>query len=107
MGLVNLLVLVPLIPILVSLSAIPSPASLGLTPSTVGFLVFIGIVNNVLSDYLWARAVIYTSATVATIGLTLTVPLGILTDFLDGSGITGMRVAGAAGIVLGFMLVNI
>ena len=107
MGLVNVCVLTPLTVVLILAGVLPTVASLHLTWSTVGFLVFIGIVNNVISDYLWARAVIYTSATAATIGLTLTVPFGILTDFLDGSGITAMRCVGASGIVVGFVLVNL
>ena len=32
-----------------------------------------GLFDNVLSDYFWARAVVLTSATVATVGLGLTI----------------------------------
>jgi drug/metabolite transporter (DMT)-like permease len=107
MGLVNLLYLSALIPVFVWLGWLTSPADLDLTLKTFGFLVFIGIINNVISDYLWAKSVIYTSATVATIGLTLTVPLGVLTDWVDGSGITVMRCVGSLMVVFGFGLVNL
>ena len=36
--------------------------------------------NNVLSDYLWARAVVLTTPTVATVGLSLTIPLAFISD---------------------------
>ena len=36
--------------------------------------------NNVLSDYLWARAVVLTTPTVATVGLSLTIPLAFVSD---------------------------
>lgn len=36
-----------------------------------GLLVLKGLLDNVLSDYLWARAVLLTSPTVATCGTTI------------------------------------
>ena len=47
-----------------------------------GFLVLSGLSDNVLSDYLWARSVVLTSPTVATIGMSVTIPLAMLSDFL-------------------------
>ena len=44
------------------------------------YLIIKGLTDNVLSDYLWARAVLLTSATVATVGLGLTIPLAFLSD---------------------------
>ena len=38
--------------------------------------------DNVLSDYLWAKAVVLTTPTVATIGLSLTIPLAVLSDWI-------------------------
>ncbi|KAJ1424877.1 hypothetical protein B484DRAFT_432237, partial [Ochromonadaceae sp. CCMP2298] len=35
----------------------------------IGFMLLNGMCNNVISDYLWARAVVLTSPTVATIGI--------------------------------------
>ena len=45
-----------------------------------GLLVGKGLVDNVLSDYLWAQAVLLTSPAVATVGLSLTVPLAVLSQ---------------------------
>jgi solute carrier family 35 protein F5 len=53
-----------------------------LTGEIVGLLFVQGLVNNVLADYLWAVAILYTSTTVATIGISLTVPLAIFSDWI-------------------------
>jgi len=74
-----------------------------------GFLVVKGLFDNVLSDYLWLRAVILTSATVATVGLGLTIPLAFLSDVVMGTeGVVSFAsVLGAVSILVGFVLVNI
>jgi hypothetical protein len=46
---------------------------------------FQAIFDNVVADYLWARAVILTSPTVATVGLSLTIPLAFISDFFVGT----------------------
>ncbi|KAF1323397.1 Drug/metabolite transporter, partial [Globisporangium splendens] len=53
-----------------------------LTPKIMGLLIFQGLMNSVLADYLWAVAILYTSTTVATVGLSLTVPMAILSDWI-------------------------
>ncbi|RLN94022.1 hypothetical protein BBJ28_00021422 [Nothophytophthora sp. Chile5] len=53
-----------------------------LTGEIVGLLFVQGLLNNVLADYLWAVAIMYTSTTVATVGLSLTVPMAILSDWI-------------------------
>ncbi|KAI7841405.1 hypothetical protein COHA_005022 [Chlorella ohadii] len=47
-----------------------------------GLMVAKGLLDNVLSDYLWARAILLLGPTVATAGLALQVPLAILLDGL-------------------------
>ena len=49
-----------------------------LTWTVFAFLIGKGMFDNALSDYLWVRAVILTSATVATVGTGLTIPLAFL-----------------------------
>ncbi|CAB9521109.1 solute carrier family 35, member F5 [Seminavis robusta] len=83
-----------------------------LTWVVLGFLVVKGLLDNVLSDYLWARSVVLTSATVATVGLGLTIPLAFLSDVLwmaqDGAAVVSLTsVAGALSVLAGFILVNI
>jgi hypothetical protein len=47
-----------------------------------GLICISGVFDNVLSDYLWARAVVLTTPTIATVGLSLTIPLAFLSDAL-------------------------
>ncbi|GMF28980.1 unnamed protein product [Phytophthora fragariaefolia] len=54
----------------------------GLTWEIVGLLFVQGLLNNVLADYLWAVSIMYTSTTTATIGLSLTVPMAIFSDWI-------------------------
>ncbi|KAI3472946.1 hypothetical protein Pfo_028002 [Paulownia fortunei] len=41
-----------------------------------------GVVGSVLSDYLWALSVVWTTPLVATLGMSLTIPLAMLADML-------------------------
>lgn len=68
-----------------------------------------GLFDNVLSDYLWARAVVLTSATVATVGLGLTIPLAFLSDVALGRPevMNVKSVVGAIAVLTGFVLVNV
>lgn len=78
-----------------------------LTGVVFGFVLLGGIFNNVISDYLWARSVVLTSPTVATVGLSITIPFAILSDYIV-YGITpsGLAIGGAFLVTLGFVAVN-
>lgn len=79
-----------------------------LTGIVVGFMILNGLCNTVLSDYLWARAVILTSPTVATIGVSITIPLALVSDFLIHNVLpTLLSGLGASFVIIGFILVNI
>ena len=73
------------------------------------YLIGMGLVDNVISDYLWARAVILTSATVASVGLGLTIPMAFLADKVMGSNSQTHLgdVIGALCVLSGFVFVNI
>jgi len=62
-----------------------------------------GLFDNVLADYLWARAVVLTSPSLASVGLSLTIPLAVASDAarLPGSD----PIQGGAGMVIGGLLV--
>ena len=79
-----------------------------ITAIVLAYLIAKALADNVLSDYLWARAVVLTSATVATVGLGLTIPLAFLSDWLLGrAGVTTPEsVVGAFSVLVGFLLVN-
>jgi len=78
------------------------------------FLILKGLLDNVLSDYLWARAVILTSATVASVGVGLTIPMAFIADYIMGNytdnGSSGSievgDVLGALFVLGGFAFVN-
>ena len=68
--------------------------------------------NEIRSDYLWARAVVLTNATVATVGLGLTIPLAFISDVLwmgqpGDQVISVSSIAGALAVLAGFVLVNV
>ena len=80
-----------------------------LTALVLGFLIVKGLFDNVLSDYLWARSVVLTSATVASVGLGLTIPLAFVSDIFKGRPdvLSLESIAGAFSVLAGFILVNL
>lgn len=58
-----------------------------------------GLVDNVLSDLLWARAIQLTSPTFASTGLALTIPLSLLADAALRGMVPGTAVAAGAGLI--------
>lgn len=68
---------------------------------------FAGLLDNVLSDYLWAKAVLLTTTTVATAGLTIQVPLAAVVDSLTGNAPKLLDYLGAVAVIIGFGGINI
>ncbi|KAE8668779.1 Kinase superfamily protein [Hibiscus syriacus] len=68
---------------------------------------FLGLLDNVLNDYLWAKAVLLTTATVATAGLAIQVPLAAIVDMIIGNGPHLLDYLGAAAVMIGFAGMNI
>lgn len=76
--------------------------------AVVGGITLTGLFDNVISDYLWARAVVLTSPTVATIGMSITIPLGMVSDLmLDKQSPSILSGIGACMVLLGFVFLNI
>ena len=65
------------------------------------------MLDNVLSDYLWAKAILLTTTTVATAGLTIQVPIAALVDTLTGHAPQLLNYIGAAAVLVGFAGINI
>ncbi|KAH7576340.1 hypothetical protein JRO89_XS01G0039300 [Xanthoceras sorbifolium] len=78
-----------------------------LTLKQFGLIVGKGLLDNVLSDYLWAKAVLLTTTTVATAGLTIQVPLAAVVDSLTGNSPHLMDYLGAVAVMVGFAGINI
>jgi solute carrier family 35 protein F5 len=72
-------------------------------------LILKGLLDNVLSDYLWARAVILTSATVASVSVGLTIPMAFIADVIMGNenAHSEMQIVGAVLVLCGFVFVNV
>jgi solute carrier family 35 protein F5 len=66
-----------------------------------------GLFDQVLSDYIWARAVVLTSPTVATVGMSITIPLAIMSDLVfKGIPLTLPSVGGSLFVIGGFVWVT-
>lgn len=102
LGYVGLLTAILFIPVILVIPNLTKHLNL----HTVEFLLLNGLLNNVLSDYLWARAVILTSPTVVTVGISLTNPLAALFDWIiNGVVMNSGQLFGGLLILLGFSVV--
>ena len=112
-GLVNFLLFsCGLYPLLLLLKLTPSLSSLNLTTEVLLLLTVKGLLDNVLSDYLWARAVVLCGPVAASIGLGLTVPVAGARDAVTGAWngettrVIAGKILGGALVVAGFVAVN-
>uniref|UniRef100_A0A0D6QUB4 EamA domain-containing protein n=1 Tax=Araucaria cunninghamii TaxID=56994 RepID=A0A0D6QUB4_ARACU len=103
LGLFNALIFLP--PVLILHFTRVEPFH-GLTLMQFGLIVGKGLLDNVLSDYLWAKAVLLTTPTVATAGLSIQVPLAALVDSLRGNLPHLLDYIGGAAVLAGFFGIN-
>ncbi|XP_031278344.1 thiamine-repressible mitochondrial transport protein THI74 isoform X2 [Pistacia vera] len=104
LGLFNLIIFLP---IALILNFTKLEACHSLTLEQFGLVVGKGLLDNVLSDYLWAKAVLLTTTTIATAGLTIQVPLAAIVDSLTGNAPHLMDYLGAVAVMIGFAGINI
>ncbi|XAR58717.1 hypothetical protein NMG60_11014213 [Bertholletia excelsa] len=104
LGLFNLLIFLP-VALVLNVTSL-EPFSM-LTWKQFGLIVSKGLLDNVLSDYLWAKAVLLTTTTVATAGLSIQVPLAAVVDTVLGNAPSPMDYLGAAAVMVGFAGINI
>ncbi|XP_050367182.1 thiamine-repressible mitochondrial transport protein THI74 [Argentina anserina] len=78
-----------------------------LTWKQLGLIIGKGLLDNVLSDYLWAKAVLLTTTTVATAGLSIQVPLAAIVDSVTGHAPQFADYFGAVAVMIGFVGINI
>ncbi|XP_024975942.1 thiamine-repressible mitochondrial transport protein THI74 isoform X2 [Cynara cardunculus var. scolymus] len=104
LGLFNLLIFSPIALILHLANLEPFDT---ISRKQFGLIVGKGLLDNVLSDYLWAKAVLLTTTTVATAGLTIQVPLAAIVDTVMGNAPGFMDYIGAAAVMVGFAGINI
>ncbi|XP_010066243.2 uncharacterized vacuolar membrane protein YML018C isoform X1 [Eucalyptus grandis] len=99
LGLFNLLIFLPVALVLNFAKLEPFT---NLNWKETGLIVGKGLLDNVLSDYLWAKAVLLTSTTVATAGLSIQVPLAAVVESLTGKAPHLMDYLGAVAVMIGF-----
>lgn len=104
LGLFNLLIFLPVALLLNFTNLEPFHK---LTWKQLGLIIGKGLLDNVLSDYLWAKAILLTTTTVATAGLTIQVPIAAIVDSLTGHAPHVMDYIGAAAVMVGFAGINI
>ncbi|GAQ88047.1 hypothetical protein KFL_003960080 [Klebsormidium nitens] len=73
-----------------------------------GLIIAKGLLDNVLSDYLWARAVVLTTPTAATVGLAFQTPIAIVADiFINRNSPSVLLLVGGALVTVGFFGINV
>uniref|UniRef100_A0A5B7BUE3 EamA domain-containing protein n=1 Tax=Davidia involucrata TaxID=16924 RepID=A0A5B7BUE3_DAVIN len=67
-----------------------------------------GLVGSVLSDYLWALSVVWTTPLVATLGMSLTIPLAMVADMVvHGRHYSAIYILGCFQVFAGFVIANL
>eukprot|EP01018_Ginkgo_biloba_P003103 Gb_13342 [translate_table: standard] len=67
-----------------------------------------GFIGSVLSDYFWALSVVWTTPLVATLGMSLTIPLAMIADMvIHGRHYSAIYVLGSAQVFAGFVIANL
>eukprot|EP00744_Colponema_vietnamica_P012593 GILI01017674.1.p1 GENE.GILI01017674.1~~GILI01017674.1.p1 ORF type:complete len:456 (+),score=99.75 GILI01017674.1:95-1369(+) len=103
LGLVTICCLWPLFFILNALNAevFEFPSS-----QTLLFLAANGVFGTVISNFLWAHAVLLLSPLVGTLGLSLSIPIALVTDsFLNGTHFPLLYLLGSGMVLTGFVVV--
>ncbi|GFQ00454.1 uncharacterized vacuolar membrane protein yml018c [Phtheirospermum japonicum] len=67
-----------------------------------------GLVGSVLSDYFWALCVVWTTPLVATLGMSLTIPLAMVADMvIHGRHYSAIYILGSVQVFVGFVIANL
>ncbi|KAJ9546571.1 hypothetical protein OSB04_019114 [Centaurea solstitialis] len=67
-----------------------------------------GLIGSVLSDYFWALCVVWTTPLVATLGMSLTIPLAMVADMMiHGRHYSAIYVLGSLQVFAGFVIANL
>ncbi|KAK4401289.1 putative transporter [Sesamum angolense] len=67
-----------------------------------------GLIGSVLSDYFWALSVVWTTPLVATLGMSLTIPIAMVADMLiHGRHYSAIIYFGSVQVFAGFVIANV
>lgn len=74
-----------------------------------GLLIWTGVFDFVISEWLHFRAVVLTNATTATVGLGLSIPLAFFADWVVGKAniASPLSLIGAGAVTIGFLMINL
>ena len=113
-GYVGLFSTVFLAPVVVLLLSTGQMSISNVSRSTWVVILLEGLLDYVLSDYLWARAVMILGPTIATLGMSIQIPMAAAVDFVLGRakwlGSTKtllMTLGGTSLILAGFCIINL
>ena len=105
-GLINLCVMMPLNLILCLAG---KNDILGLPARLYGMVMLKGLMDNLLSNYMWAYAVLFIGPTSANVGMSIETPMVVVIDlvtrnasYLSNARSTALNVIGAITIMIGF-----
>lgn len=74
----------------------------------IGYLLLNGLLGSALSDYLWLYSVLLISPVVSTVGLSLTIPMAMITDWIiKQKDFQLLYIFGSLMVALGFVVVNL
>lgn len=66
------------------------------------------LIGSVLSDYFWALSVVWTTPLVATLGMSLTIPLAMVADMIiHGRHYSAVYILGSVQVFSGFVIANL
>ncbi|CAH9084123.1 unnamed protein product [Cuscuta epithymum] len=67
-----------------------------------------GLIGSVISDYCWALCVVWTTPLVATLGMSLTIPLAMVADMvIHGRHYSAIYILGSTQVFAGFVIANL
>lgn len=76
--------------------------------STTEIVIANSILSSVISDYCWALSIVWTSPLVATLGMSLTIPVAMIADMvIHGRKYSATYILGCIQVFAGFTLANI
>ena len=104
-GLINIVLLLPLFPVFhyTGVEELEFP-----NKKTVLFLTINALLGTVVSDYCWAKSVVLLGPLITTLGMSMTIPLGMISDnFFGDVSFSVFYFIGSAAILAAFVTVTI